>query len=81
MMQSIIPKSFRGCGALSDFSLNEEYLRSLDVDPDSSDDTQFGTEAVYCSSHMRIHSAGWCTVSNALKLPVNEDLPQEYRAA
>lgn len=75
----IQPKAFRGLGALSDMTLNENFLASREVDPFSSDDTQFNVPNVYCSSHMRIHSAGWCTVPNSLKLPDDQTLPIEYR--
>lgn len=81
MSTAIKPQPFRGGGALSDMTLNEDYLHALGVYPFSSDDTQFGVSHVYCSAHMRTHSAGWCTVPNSIKLPVNEDLPMEYRSA
>lgn len=73
------PKQFKGGGVLSDLTLNTEFLESIGVDPMSSDDTQFPTDTVYCDAHMRIHSVGWCTVSNALKLPDDDSLPEPYR--
>lgn len=77
----ITPKPFKGGGALSDILLNEEFLASRNVDPEAGDDTQFKTEKVYCSAHMRIHATGWCTVANALKLPDDETLPEQYRVS
>jgi len=79
IMETIKPRVFKGMGALSDMNLNKDYLKSLNVDPESSDDTQFNTERVYCSARLRTHATGWCTVSNALKLPVNSDLPPVYK--
>lgn len=73
-----VARVFSGSGMISDFSLNEDFLVERGVDPSSSDDTQFGTDRVYCSSHVRVHSVGWCTVSNALKLPVDDTLPTVY---
>lgn len=48
-----------------------EYVRSVGADPESDDDTEFGTDWVYCGAHRRVHETGWCTVSNGQKTPLN----------
>lgn len=49
---------------------NREYQRSVGIDPDGEDDSVFETERVYCASHQKEHSTGWCTVSNQRKVAV-----------
>lgn len=75
------PQLFAGLGAISDLTLNTSFLESIGVDPEANDDTEFPTETVYCSSHMRIHPTGWCTVPNSLKLPNDSSLHPQYREA
>ena len=68
---------------LADRATHEPYVRSLGVDPDSNDDTQFAVQFIYCDSHMRGHHVGWCTVRNVWKVPlettVAEDVADECR--
>lgn len=61
--------------------LNREFLLFRGVNPDSDDDSSFPTELIYCHGHGRIHAKGLCTVTNALKLPADESLPECYRRA
>ena len=51
------------------------------ADDDSDDDSSFPTELIYCHGHGRIHAKGLCAVTNALKLPADESLPECYRRA
>ena len=54
-------------------SANLVRLGLIDEDKDGwlgEDDTLFGTNFVYCGSHCRVHSTGWCTVSVAKKRPL-----------
>lgn len=55
---------------LSDYETHGEYVKALGVDPDSSDDTGFNSKYVYCGSHRRGHTTGWCTVHNRNKVPL-----------
>ena len=61
--------------------LNREFLLSHGVNPEAEDDSPFPTELIYCHGHERIHGKQECTIVNALKLPVNESLPEVYRRA
>jgi hypothetical protein len=36
----------------------------------STDDRVYGTKFVYCRSHCRVHSTGWCTVPVLDKIPL-----------
>lgn len=59
---------------------NGNNLKELGLDPNSDDDTQFGADFVYCGSHMRSHSTGWCTVRLRGKRPLNAKTPEDARA-
>jgi len=50
---------------------NAENLERLGIDADSEDDTVFGAKFVYCASHQKAHSVGWCTVGVDRKRPLN----------
>lgn len=58
-------------------NLGDAYYARLDackergIDPYGADDTVFGTGFVFCHQHLRPHSTGWCTVSNADKTPLS----------
>jgi hypothetical protein len=56
---------------LADYEVHEAYCAELGIDPNGDDDTVFGTDYIYCSSHRRGHSTGWCTVRNVNKVPLN----------
>lgn len=56
---------------ISSLSLNMINLKRLGIDSETEDDTVFGADFVYCTSHMRPHTAGWCTVGAARKRPLN----------
>lgn len=62
---------------LSDYGPHAEYVKTLGVDPHSNDDTEFGTKFIYCASHLRSHSTGWCTVHNVQKVPLTADTTGE----
>ena len=55
---------------LADHEVHEAYVLSLGLDPKSDDDTAFGVPYIYCSSHRRGHSTGWCTVRVIDKVPL-----------
>ena len=67
-------------GMISDYEPHGEYVTALGVDPDGSDDTEFNSKYVYCGSHRRGHSAGWCTVRNRNKVPLAAEGDQEAAA-
>jgi len=52
-------------------SKNIDLLTSEGLDPYSNDDKSFGSDFVYCASHVNVHSSGWCTVPLYHKLPMN----------
>lgn len=70
---------FQGSKDLNDTSKKEVFFRSLNVDPSSSDDTEFNVSEVYCSAHMRVHKTGWCSTKNVNKFPVDETMLEDYR--
>lgn len=41
------------------------------------DDTAFGVDYVYCMSHLRAHSTGWCGVPNRDKIPLKAETLDE----
>jgi len=66
---SLVPPKFTHTTA--DYAAHTLYLKELGVDPKSDDDKVFGTEFVYCASHMRAHITGWCLVRNINKAPLS----------
>lgn len=48
-----------------------EALTARGLDPYSHDDSVLGTAYVYCASHLRAHTSGWCTVSLVDKYPLD----------
>lgn len=40
---------------------------------DNEDDTIFNEKFIYCASHRRVHSTGWCTVDVIFKRPLAGD--------
>lgn len=70
-MTAITPAPYPYSGMpMADQRARADYVSSLGVDPKSEDDTQFGTDWVYCGSHLKVHESGWCTVRNAAKTPL-----------
>lgn len=55
---------------IKDIQLRKEYVRYLNVDPESKNDKEFGTRWVYCSRHNEIHTTGWCSHVNVYKQPL-----------
>lgn len=47
----------------------------------TADYRRWGDTYVYCASHMRVHSTGWCTVPNSEKTPIKADTLEEAEAA
>lgn len=45
-------------------------LTARDLDPWGEDDSVLGVPFVYCHSHLRAHSTGWCTVAVGDKTPL-----------
>jgi hypothetical protein len=72
---ALVPPKFNG--TLGDYDTHTPYLEKLGIDPEGVDDTVFGTEIVYCASHLRPHSTGWCTVDNVQKVPLVATEPAE----
>jgi len=50
------------------------------IDPFGDDDTVFGVGLLFCNQHLRVHSAGWCTVSVIEKFPLVADTIDEAQA-
>lgn len=61
--------------------INKENLYRLGlIKPEDGlcdDDTIFETKFVYCSSHHRVHSVGWCSVDVINKRPLPGELIEE----
>jgi hypothetical protein len=56
--------------AIKDVHLRGPYIRSLNVDPESKNDKEFGVQWVFCSRHDNIHTTGWCSHLNVFKQPL-----------
>lgn len=65
---------------------NEDNLIRLQmISPDDDtpeDDTIFNERFVYCKSHHKVHSTGWCTVSAIRKRPlIGDDIDSAEKEA
>ena len=47
----------------------------------TADYRRWGDTWVYCASHCRVHSTGWCTVPNSEKTPIKADTLEEAEKA
>lgn len=54
------------------------FCQQLGLNGYSDVDLDFGAGFVYCDSHRRVHSTGWCTVPLYRKFPL--DYPTLYDA-
>lgn len=52
---------------------NRVNLIRLGIDPDTDDDTVFGSKNIYCGAHVRVHGTGWCTVRLCQKRPLKSE--------
>jgi hypothetical protein len=68
MMRNEIPVKFTN--PVNDIRLRANYIRSLNVNPESKNDNEFNVAWVYCSRHAMIHSTGWCSFFNVFKQPL-----------
>lgn len=57
---------------LANIAANKANLERLGIDPNK-DDTVFGALFVYCGSHRRAHTVGWCEVDISRKRPLSAD--------
>lgn len=67
---------FSGEADLESARNNEKNLVRLGLiskDELVEDDTIFNEKFVYCASHHRVHSTGWCTVDVIFKRPLAGD--------
>jgi hypothetical protein len=48
----------------------DKALVAPSIDPWGTNDAIWGTHYIYCASHLRVHSTGWCTVPLVDKVPL-----------
>jgi len=53
---------------------NTALLVSEGLDPFSADDSEFGSDFVYCDGHVGAHTSGWCSVPLRSKIPLSTNL-------
>jgi hypothetical protein len=51
------------------------FVSALGVSPFGVDDSQFEVGFVFCAQHGRVHSTGWCSAQNFVKVPLRAVSP------
>jgi hypothetical protein len=79
---NVVPP-FSERGNVMDRRIHEQYIEGMGIDPNGQDDTVFGTDYIYCNSHLTTHEVGYCSVRNEYKAPliVKEDLTGRFISA